>query len=169
MQIKSSLKDEEIPSKARLTLPKKKFRIERMSEGTLSIMAIEMIEKGTQFGPLKAQKVFTLNPEISFPLKIFTTDDYFNEYFLDLTDEENCNWLMFMNPAQNLEEQNVMCYQDKNEIFYATIKNIMPGEFLKVWYSPFYANKMNKKNLEFQNQIQTAEYGIQRGIYYSMF
>lgn len=110
VQIRCQIRDEEIPSKARLTLPKK-FRIERMSEGTLSLIANEFIERGTLFGPLKAHKVFTLNPEILFPLKIFTTNDYFNEYFLDLTDEDNCNWLMFMNAAQSLEEQNVICYQ----------------------------------------------------------
>lgn len=104
--------DETIPSRARLTLPKQ-FRIEKMADGTLSIIAIETISKGTQFGPLVAQKVFSLNPENVFPLKIFTADHYFNEYFLDLTSEENCNWLMFMNPAHSLEEQNAMCFQVK--------------------------------------------------------
>lgn len=115
IQIKNHIQDEEIPSRARLTLPKK-LRIEKMSEGTLSIIATETIEKGTQFGPLKAQKVFTLNPEITFPLKIFTSDEYFNEYFLDLTDEDNCNWLMFLNAAQSAEEQNVICYQVQNKL-----------------------------------------------------
>lgn len=87
------------------------LRIETMAEGSVSIVAKEFIEKGTQFGPFEAHTIFTLNPEILFPLKIFTTDDYFNEYFLDNSNEETCNWLIFVNPAQNSKEQNIMCFQ----------------------------------------------------------
>lgn len=87
------------------------LRIEKMSEGSDSIAAAEMIRKGTRFGPFEAKKLFTLNPEILFPLKLFTTNDYFSEYYLDTSDENECNWMMFVPPAQNLAEQNLICYQ----------------------------------------------------------
>lgn len=54
----------------------------------------------------------TLLPSITFPLKIFLEDDEeLSEYYLDTTDENVCNWLMFIPPATSAEEQNLICYQ----------------------------------------------------------
>lgn len=39
---------------------------------------------------------------------------------------------MFVRPAQNHLEQNLVAYQYGSEIFYTTIKNIQPKEELKV-------------------------------------
>lgn len=55
-----------------------------------------------------------------------------DDLWLDLTDEESCNWLMFVRPAQNHLEQNLVAYQYGSEIFYTTIKNIQPKQELKV-------------------------------------
>lgn len=52
--------------------------------------------------------------------------------WLDLSDEDNCNWMMFVRPAQNHLEQNLVAYQYGSEIFYTTIKNIQPKQELKV-------------------------------------
>lgn len=51
---------------------------------------------------------------------------------MELSDEERCNWMMFVRPAQNHLEQNLVAYQYGSEIFYTTIKNIQPKEELKV-------------------------------------
>lgn len=40
--------------------------------------------------------------------------------------------MMFVRPAQNHLEQNLVAYQYGSEIFYTTIKNIQPKEELKV-------------------------------------
>lgn len=55
-----------------------------------------------------------------------------DDLWLDLSDEESSNWLMFVRPAQNHLEQNLVAYQYGSEIFYATIKNIQPKQELKV-------------------------------------
>ena len=52
--------------------------------------------------------------------------------WLDLSDEDSCNWMMFVRPAQNHLEQNLVAYQYGSEIFYTTIKNIQPKQELKV-------------------------------------
>lgn len=52
--------------------------------------------------------------------------------WFDLSDEESCNWMMFVRPAQNHLEQNLVAYQYGSEIFYTTIKNIQPKQELKV-------------------------------------
>lgn len=55
-----------------------------------------------------------------------------DDTWLDLSDEDSCNWMMFVRPAQNHLEQNLVAYQYGSEIFYATIKNIQPKQELKV-------------------------------------
>lgn len=55
-----------------------------------------------------------------------------DDLWLDLSNEETSNWLMFVRPAQNHLEQNLVAYQYGSEIFYATIKNIQPKQELKV-------------------------------------
>ncbi len=54
------------------------------------------------------------------------------DLWIDLTDEERCNWMMFVRPAQNHLEQNLVVYQYGSDIFYTTIKNIQPKQELKV-------------------------------------
>lgn len=55
-----------------------------------------------------------------------------NDLWLELSDEERCNWMMFVRPAQNHLEQNLVAYQYGSDVFYTTIKNIQPKEELKV-------------------------------------
>lgn len=55
-----------------------------------------------------------------------------HDLWLELSDEERCNWMMFVRPAQNHLEQNLVAYQYGSDIFYTTIKNIQPKEELKV-------------------------------------
>ncbi|GJQ84102.1 hypothetical protein Trydic_g12077 [Trypoxylus dichotomus] len=150
------INDRIILSKARLTLPSV-LRVEKMSEGSNTIVATEIIKRGTRFGPFDAKRLFTLSPEIIFPLKIFTSNDYFSEYYLDTSNEHECNWMMFVAPAQNLTEQNLICYQDNLKIFFMSIRDIAVGEFLKVWYSPFYARKMNKEVLAMSKETEKNE------------
>lgn len=54
------------------------------------------------------------------------------DVWLDLSDEDHSNWMMFVRPAQNHLEQNLVAYQYGSEIFYTTIKNIQPKQELKV-------------------------------------
>lgn len=54
------------------------------------------------------------------------------DMWLDLSDEDSCNWMMFVRPAQNHLEQNLVAYQYGSEIYYTTIKNIQPKQELKV-------------------------------------
>ena len=85
--------------------------IEIMASGSHSVCAKELIKRGTQFGPLEAKKLFSLDPEITFPMKIFTQNDYFSEYYLDTNNDQDCNWMMYVEPAVNVNEQNLMCFQ----------------------------------------------------------
>lgn len=50
-------------------------------------------------------------------------------------------------PAKFSNEQNLICFQLHNQIYYTAIQDIDVGDILKVWYAPKYAAKMNSKLL----------------------
>lgn len=103
--------DNVIPPRALLTLPEI-VGVEMMADQTYSIVAKSLIKMGTQFGPFEAQKLLTLDPTIIFPLKLFNVDvEDLSEYYLDSCNGHCCNWMMFITPAQTIEEQNLVCFQ----------------------------------------------------------
>lgn len=88
------------------------MKIEIMADGTFVAATQLFIKKGTQFGPFVARKTFSLNPSTIFPLKVFCTgNEDFCEYYLDTSDENECNWMYFIQPANNSDEQNLVCFQ----------------------------------------------------------
>ncbi|XP_063902821.1 zinc finger protein 569-like [Zophobas morio] len=156
IKISKHVPDKPMPTKAKLTLPDF-LDVQLLSDGTYSTIVKAPIAKGTQFGPFQAEKTPTLEPSVLFPLKIFSLDENENEeYFLDNSNEEKCSWLMYVGAAECLEEQNIICYQEKEDIYYVTIKDINVGDVLKVWYSPYYALKMNKSILQSKPDVDDA-------------
>lgn len=83
-----------------------------MADGAVAVLVKRLIPKGTKFGPFVAKKILTLNPCTLFPIKIFTCDEEdLSEYYLDTTNENECNWMIFIRPAESIEDQNLICYQ----------------------------------------------------------
>uniref|UniRef100_A0A8B9K2I6 PR domain zinc finger protein 10 n=1 Tax=Astyanax mexicanus TaxID=7994 RepID=A0A8B9K2I6_ASTMX len=101
------------------------------------------IPKRTQFGPVEGPLV----PQSELQDRKFQLKDgaRAEDLWLDLSDEDRCNWMMFVRPAENHLEQNLVAYQYGSDIFYTTIKNIQPKQELKVWYAASYAEFVNKK------------------------
>lgn len=52
--------------------------------------------------------------------------------YIDASDEDQCNWMMFVRPASDPVEQNLVAYQHGGDIFFTVIKNIEPRQELKV-------------------------------------
>ncbi|XP_019516337.1 PREDICTED: PR domain zinc finger protein 10 [Hipposideros armiger] len=59
--------------------------------------------------------------------------DLHEDLWFELSDETLCNWMMFVRPAQNHLEQNLVAYQYGHHVYYTTIKNVEPKQELKVW------------------------------------
>ncbi|XP_076271048.1 uncharacterized protein LOC143202932 [Rhynchophorus ferrugineus] len=147
LNISKHIPDKLVESKARLSSPDI-LEIVKLADQSSTIVAKTNIPIGVQFGPFIAKLTDTLNPFVLFPLKVFIEED--NEittYYLDTTDENECCWMMFVLPATKLSEQNLICYQDNNNIYFATMRPISKGDVLRVWYSPYYATKMQKNLL----------------------
>ncbi|KAL1491314.1 hypothetical protein ABEB36_011928 [Hypothenemus hampei] len=147
--------DKPIPSRARLSLPDI-LELRKFADESYSVVTRTTLEAGTEFGPFIAKKNLTLNPSVTFPIKLFLNEEsYLSEYYLDTLDEDECCWMMFIKPANDVEEQNLICYQEGNDIFFGSIRDIPAGEELKVWYSPHCAFKMQKNTLSFKKTGQT--------------
>lgn len=134
-------------SRARASLPQILY-IDRFIGGVFSK---RRIPKRTQFGPLEGPLVHLTklqNSYIHLKLSLLDTEkekDNANDMWYELSDEDSCNWMMFVRPAQNHLEQNMVAYQYGPEIFFTTIKNIQPKQELKVWYAAPYAEFTNQK------------------------
>ncbi|XP_062860599.1 PR domain zinc finger protein 10 isoform X1 [Trichomycterus rosablanca] len=136
-----------VMSKARASLPLVLY-IDHFQGGVFSK---RRISKRTQFGPVEGPLVPSSELKDShFQLKLCMRDSQNDsegekDLWVDLSNEDLCNWIMFVRPAENHLEQNLVAYQYGSEIFYTTIKNIPPKQELKVWYAASYAEFVNKK------------------------
>uniref|UniRef100_A0A8C7IEL4 PR domain zinc finger protein 10 n=1 Tax=Oncorhynchus kisutch TaxID=8019 RepID=A0A8C7IEL4_ONCKI len=136
-----------VVSRARASLPLVLY-IDRFLGGVFSK---RRIPKRTQFGPVEGPLVRQgqlHDHYIHLKLCMLDVDkdmEKSDDMWVDLSDEDICNWLMFVRPAQNHLEQNLVAYQYGSEIFYTTIKNIQPKQELKVWYAASYAEFVNQK------------------------
>lgn len=126
----------------------------------ICVITSQKFAKGTRFGPLLAEKSYTPINGVKFPLIIFPPPLFRDEIaefealfnarniYLDTTNESKCNWMIHVNTAQWSNEQNLICYQENDSIYYAAIHDIELGDILKVWYSPVYASRMGAKLLD---------------------
>ncbi|XP_072309100.1 PR domain zinc finger protein 10 isoform X2 [Eucyclogobius newberryi] len=134
-------------SKARASLPQVLY-IDRFLGGVFSK---RRIPKRTQFGPLEAPLIPQSKLQDNYiHLKLCLLDgekeaEKSSDMWFDLSEEDSCNWMMFVRPAQNHLEQNIVAYQYGPEIFFTTIKNIQPKQELKVWYAASYAEFASQK------------------------
>ncbi|XP_061733838.1 PR domain zinc finger protein 10 [Nerophis ophidion] len=136
-----------VMSRARASLPLMLY-IDRFLGGVFSK---RRIPKRTQFGPVEGPLVPESELQDNYiHLKLSLLDaekdgEKSEHTWLDLSGEESCNWMMFVRPAENHLEQNLVAYQYGAEIFYTSIKNIEPKHELKVWYAASYAEFVNQK------------------------
>lgn len=122
------------------------------------IISVQKFAKGCRFGPLLAPKSYVPISNTKFPLTIFGTVnldvDAMNmpelkelfkvrNTYLDTRNEKYCNWMIHVDPAQYANEQNLVAYEEDNEIFFAAVEDLDVGDILKVWYSPMYGERIN--------------------------
>ena len=61
---------------------------------------------------------------------------------MDAGDVTISNWMRFVNCARNEEEQNLLAFQYKGDIYYRTIKDVSVGTELFVWYGDEYGKEL---------------------------
>ncbi|XP_046664415.1 uncharacterized protein LOC124357058 isoform X1 [Homalodisca vitripennis] len=144
------VKDTCTPSYARLTLPDG-LEVRELLDGTTNVVTTKPFRKGVQFGPFIAKTSGLMDVRIEFPIKVFLSED--DSVYLESYEELFCNWMCLVPPASNNQEQNLFCYQIGTSIYFCTIRDIEKGQELKVWYSPYYGEKMGVQSFSKQPDL----------------
>lgn len=112
----------------------------------LGVWSTDYIPKGTRFGPLKGD----LYDKDELPSKgnrnylwpIYHSDTKRFKY-LDAFDVNKSNWMRFVSGAESVIGQNLVACQVNNQIYFYTVKPIMPDQELLVWYCKEFAERLN--------------------------
>lgn len=131
--------DKSVPSRARLSLPPTLALAENQEHGP-RVTAREDIAVGTQFGPVEAPRYRAFKGKPRFKLKVFPTKG--RATCLDTSDEYQCNWMCFVEPASEPSLQNLIAYQLGQDIYFSVQKPVKSGDTLYVGYAPPYGRKM---------------------------
>ncbi|XP_071407760.1 PR domain zinc finger protein 4 isoform X5 [Pithys albifrons albifrons] len=106
----------------------------------------ETIPVRTCFGPLIGQQSHSLevadwtDKAASHIWKIYHNGVL--EFCIITTDENECNWMMFVRKARNREEQNLVAYPHDGKIYFCTSRDIPPEQELLFYYSRDYARQL---------------------------
>ena len=64
------------------------------------------------------------------------------KFFVDGKDVKKANWMRYVLPAYKNSAQNLVAYQDGDELYFLTIKPIKKDEELTVWYCKEFARRL---------------------------
>ncbi|KAF5288937.1 hypothetical protein FQA39_LY03816 [Lamprigera yunnana] len=119
------------------------------------------IPRGTRFGPLVgevyAKDAVPRSANRKYFWRVQLRDEYFRKssikykiykdnelyYYIDGYDTSKANWMRYVNPAYSSESQNLIACQYKMNIYFYTIKPILPNQELLVWYCREFAERLN--------------------------
>ncbi|CAN2387176.1 PR domain containing 4 [Pristimantis euphronides] len=138
--------DSPIESRARLSLPKQLVLRQSVTGAEVGVWTQESISVRTCFGPLVGQESQSLevagwtDKSANHIWKIYSNNVM--EFCIITTDENECNWMMFVRKARNPEEQNLVAYPHDGKIYFYTTREIPAQEELLFYYSRDYAQQM---------------------------
>ncbi|XP_075233538.1 uncharacterized protein LOC142331482 isoform X2 [Lycorma delicatula] len=123
----------------------------------LGVWSTSYIPRGTRFGPLVGEvyakdavpstanrKYFwrvQIKEESRLWSKVYKDNQLF--YYIDGYDVSKSNWMRYVNPAYSSESQNLIACQYKMNIYFYTIRPILPNQELLVWYCREFAERLN--------------------------
>ncbi|XP_036721725.1 PR domain zinc finger protein 4 isoform X4 [Balaenoptera musculus] len=149
--------DTPIESRARLSLPKQLvLRQSIVGADVVHVLPLigvwtgETIPVRTCFGPLIGQQSHSMevaewtDKAVNHIWKIYHSGVL--EFCIITTDENECNWMMFVRKARNREEQNLVAYPHDGKIYFCTSQDIPPENELLFYYSRDYAQQIGQKN-----------------------
>ncbi|XP_037792272.1 atrophin-1-like [Penaeus monodon] len=121
----------------------------------MGIWSTDYIPRGTRFGPLvgkcyaKDEVPKTANRKyfwrvdlgVGKRFQVYKENELY--YYIDGYDTTRANWMRYVNPAYSSEAQNLIACQYKTNIYFYTIKPILPNQELLVWYCKEFATRLN--------------------------
>lgn len=138
--------DSPIESRARLSLPKQLVLRQSLMGADVGVWTGETIPVRTCFGPLIGQQSHSMEvADWTDKAANHIWKMYHNgvlEFCIITTDENECNWMMFVRKARNREEQNLVAYPHDGKIYFCTSQDIPPENELLFYYSRDYAQQI---------------------------
>ncbi|KAK9888796.1 hypothetical protein WA026_001019 [Henosepilachna vigintioctopunctata] len=149
------------PDRAEATLPRNLvLKTSQALSDAQGVWSTGYIPRGTRFGPLvgeiyaKDSVPSTANRKYFWRVqlregfyrshsgdKIYKDNELY--YYIDGFDTSKANWMRYVNPAYSSESQNLIACQYKMNIYFYTIKPILPNQELLVWYCKEFAERLN--------------------------
>ncbi|XP_068217499.1 PR domain zinc finger protein 1 isoform X2 [Palaemon carinicauda] len=144
---------------AMLSLPKNLvLKQSQTMAGVSAVMGVwstDYIPRGSRFGPLKGhvyakdevpktanRKYFwRVGVEGRKIYEVYKENELY--YYIDGYDTTRANWMRYVNPAYSSSAQNLIACQYKTNIYFYTIKPILPDQELLVWYCKEFATRLN--------------------------
>uniref|UniRef100_A0AAX7SIK1 PR domain containing 4 n=1 Tax=Astatotilapia calliptera TaxID=8154 RepID=A0AAX7SIK1_ASTCA len=138
--------DAPIQSRARLSLPRPLCLRISVADEPLGVFARDVIPPRTCFGPMVGQHCSNVDlsdwPEKDTPQIWKMYHNNVLEFCIVTTDENECNWMMFVRKARTHEEQNLVAYPANGKLFFCTTTEIHPDQELLFYYSRDYCRLM---------------------------
>ncbi|MGH0115621.1 UNVERIFIED_CONTAM: hypothetical protein FKN15_037944 [Acipenser sinensis] len=135
--------DSPIESRARLSLPGQLTLRQSGTGAELGVFSREPIPVRTCFGPLVGQQCSSLDVSDWSDKASLHIWKVIHNNVLELcvvtTDENECNWMMFVRKASTGREQNLVAYPHNGKIYFCTSREILPDHELLFYYSRDYA------------------------------
>ncbi|XP_076152289.1 PR domain zinc finger protein 4 isoform X2 [Alosa pseudoharengus] len=138
--------DTPILTRARLSLPRPLCLRVSVADEPIGVFARENVPVRTCFGPLVGQHCGSVelsawtDKDTPHIWKIF--HDNLQEFCIVTTDENECNWMMFVRKARTTEEQNLVAYTDNRKLYFCVSREIVPEQELLFYYSSDYCRQM---------------------------
>eukprot|EP00096_Caligus_rogercresseyi_P001372 TRINITY_DN1217_c0_g1_i1.p1 TRINITY_DN1217_c0_g1~~TRINITY_DN1217_c0_g1_i1.p1 ORF type:complete len:722 (-),score=201.33 TRINITY_DN1217_c0_g1_i1:1131-3296(-) len=138
-----------VPHRATASLPKNLcFRPSSTSSdgGVLGVWATEFIPRGTRFGPMVGDLYTPDNVPSHIEDRKYFWRVYNGEelaFFIDGKDVAKANWMRNVQPAFVQEHQNLVAYQEGQNIYFLTICAVLPNTELTVWYCKEFAERLH--------------------------
>jgi len=112
----------------------------------LGVWSKESIPAGTRFGPVIGEIIPKCPSDNSIENQyLWSVFDKSNDqlsFVINNKSESMSNWMRYVLHAYDDSTQNLVAYQEGNEIFFLTTKSIDKNEELSVWYCNEYARRL---------------------------
>ncbi|KAJ3597497.1 hypothetical protein NHX12_001020 [Muraenolepis orangiensis] len=121
------------------------FKHPEESKEVIGVISREYIPEGTRFGPLVGE-IYTADSvpkdaNRQYFWRIYAEGDF--HHFVDGLDESRSNWMRYVNPAHLAAEQNLAACQNGAEIYFYTVRPVLAGAELLVWYCLDFAQRLH--------------------------
>ncbi|XP_040575156.1 uncharacterized protein Blimp-1 isoform X2 [Lepeophtheirus salmonis] len=139
-----------VPHRVTASLPKnltfKASTTTSSDVGVLGVWATEFIPRGTRFGPMVGDLYTPDNVPSHVEDRKYFWRVYNGEelaFFIDGKDVQKANWMRNVQPAFQQSSQNLVAYQEGQNIYFLTIHPVHANTELTVWYCKEFAQRLN--------------------------